>query len=60
MIGIMSFQSGEDKLVKHAFKAGLEDGTYSQISQKALTPAKWEIQKNPRSSSARFRWAKKP
>ena len=59
MIGIMSFQSGEDKLVKHAFKAGLEDGTYRQISQKAIIPAKWEIQKNPRSSSARFRWAKR-
>jgi 16S rRNA (cytosine1402-N4)-methyltransferase len=59
MIGIMSFQSGEDKLVKHAFKAGLEDGTYHEISKKAITPAKWEIMKNSRSSSARFRWAKR-
>jgi len=59
VIGIMSFQSGEDRLVKHAFKAGLEDGTYSEISEKPITPAKWEIMKNPRSSSAKFRWAKK-
>ncbi|MBW8016866.1 MAG: 16S rRNA (cytosine(1402)-N(4))-methyltransferase RsmH [Planctomycetes bacterium] len=59
VIGIMSFQSGEDKLVKQAFKAGLEDGIYQEISQKPITPAKWEIIKNPRSSSAKFRWAKR-
>lgn len=57
-IGIMSFQSGEDKLVKKAFKEGLQNGTYQEISPKAITPAKWEIMKNPRSSSARLRWAR--
>ncbi len=59
MIGIMSFQSGEDRVVKQAFRDGLEAGVYQEISQKAITPAKWEVMKNPRSSSARFRWARR-
>ena len=57
-IGIMSFQSGEDRLVKEAFRKGLEDGVFREISPKPIVPDKWEIMKNPRSSSARFRWAR--
>ena len=45
-IGIMSFQSGEDRVVKQAFREGLEAGIYQEISQKAITPAKWEVMKN--------------
>jgi 16S rRNA (cytosine1402-N4)-methyltransferase len=57
-IAIISFQSGEDRVVKHAFKHAFEAGIYSEISPKAIKPEKWEIMKNPRSSSARLRWAK--
>lgn len=58
--GIISFHRGEDRIVKNAFRKGLEDGIYQEISPKAIAPRKWEIVQNPRSSSARFRWAKKP
>lgn len=58
-IGIISFHSGEDNLVRDAFKAGFEAGTYSEIAEKAIKPTMREIQKNPRSASARFRYAVK-
>lgn len=58
-IGIISFHSGEDRLVKRNFRDGYEAGIYEAISEKAIVPDKWEIMKNPRSSSARLRWARK-
>jgi len=58
-IGIISFHSGEDRLVKGSFRGGYQAGVYEAISEKAIVPGKWEIMKNPRSSSARFRWARK-
>ena len=58
-IGIISFHSGEDRLVKRSFRDGYEAGIYEAISDKAIVPDKWEIMKNSRSSSARFRWARK-
>jgi 16S rRNA (cytosine1402-N4)-methyltransferase len=56
-IGIISFHSGEDRLVKHAFREGLEQGVYSSISHDALVPRTQEKMNNPRSASAKFRWA---
>lgn len=59
-IGIISFHSGEDRLVKQAFKQGKESGIYDTIAQNPIRPRTKEIVSNPRSSSAKFRWAKKP
>jgi 16S rRNA (cytosine1402-N4)-methyltransferase len=59
-IGIISFHSGEDRLVKHAFKYGYEQGTYDATSKNAITPRIKEVMQNPRSSSAKFRWAHMP
>ncbi len=56
-IGIISFHSGEDRLVKNAFRQGRKDGVYSSISKNALTPRTREVMQNPRSASAKFRWA---
>jgi 16S rRNA (cytosine1402-N4)-methyltransferase len=56
-IGIISFHSGEDRMVKQAFKAGVDDGIYKSVSSSAITPRKTEIMWNPRCSSAKFRWA---
>lgn len=58
-IGIISFHSGEDRLVKDAFRKGYAEGVYEETSGKAIVPSRWEVMKNPRSSSARFRWARK-
>lgn len=58
-IGIISFHSGEDRRVKKAFKEGLNDGVYAVISDGAIRPSRAEIAANPRSASAKFRWAVK-
>ena len=56
-IGIISFHSGEDRLVKKAFSQGLEDGIFQAISENVIMASCEERQRNPRSSSAKFRWA---
>jgi 16S rRNA (cytosine1402-N4)-methyltransferase len=56
-IGIISFHSGEDRIVKHAFRDGLNTGTYQSIADDPITPQSAEIASNPRSSSAKLRWA---
>lgn len=56
-IGFLSFHSGEDRLVKQSFKEGYELGIYSSIAKNPITPRIKEIRDNPRSSSAKFRWA---
>lgn len=58
-IGIISFHSGEDRLVKQAFARGLEEGVYQAIADSVIVPQREEIMSNPRSASAKFRWAKK-
>ncbi|MFA5292699.1 MAG: 16S rRNA (cytosine(1402)-N(4))-methyltransferase RsmH [Phycisphaerae bacterium] len=58
-IGIISFHSGEDRLVKQSFRDGVENGIYQSISQNAIVPRIREIASNPRCSSAKFRWAVK-
>jgi 16S rRNA (cytosine1402-N4)-methyltransferase len=56
-IGIISFHSGEDRLVKQAFRAGLRTGVYESAAPDVIVPTVREIHANPRSASARFRWA---
>jgi 16S rRNA (cytosine1402-N4)-methyltransferase len=56
---IISFHSGEDRLVKTAFRAGLRSGNYSNISQEPLLASWRERADNPRSRSAKLRWAQK-
>ena len=58
-IGIISFHSGEDRLVKHSFKELTAQGVYSTFSKSAITPRINEVMQNPRCSSAKFRWAQK-
>jgi 16S rRNA (cytosine1402-N4)-methyltransferase len=54
---IISFHSGEDRMVKKSFKEGLRTGLYSRISDEAMRPTFDERFKNPRSRSAKLRWA---
>jgi len=56
-IGIISFHSGEDRLVKHSFRDGVRNGIYRSAAQDAIVPRIKEINSNPRSASAKFRWA---
>ena len=57
---IISFHSGEDRLVKAAFRAGLEHGVYTSTSDEPIRASWNEKQTNPRSRSAKLRWAVRP
>jgi 16S rRNA (cytosine1402-N4)-methyltransferase len=56
---IISFHSGEDRLVKTAFREGERSGVYSQVAADAQRPTEAEKAANPRSRSAKLRWAKR-
>ncbi len=56
-IAILTFHSGEDRRVKHAFKAGQRDGLYARIADEPMRPTAEELRANTRSSSAKLRWA---
>ncbi len=52
---IISYHSGEDRMVKEAFKQLITDGVWTLINKKVITPAYTEVQKNPAASSAKMR-----
>ncbi|HVK09235.1 MAG TPA: 16S rRNA (cytosine(1402)-N(4))-methyltransferase, partial [Gemmataceae bacterium] len=56
---IISFHSGEDRLVKAAFKEGLRTGVYDAASDEPMRAGPAERYDNPRSRSAKLRWARK-
>jgi len=56
-IGIISFHSGEDRLVKRSFRDGSRNGIYQSAAKNPIVPRIKEINSNPRSASAKFRWA---
>jgi 16S rRNA (cytosine1402-N4)-methyltransferase len=55
---LISFHSGEDRRVKSAFRDGLRGGIYSRISSDPLFADEAEQKLNPRSRSAKLRWAR--
>jgi 16S rRNA (cytosine1402-N4)-methyltransferase len=59
-LGIISYHSGEDRLVKHALRAGLRSEVYAAIAPGPIRPAAQEIHANPRSAAAKLRWARTP
>src|SRR5205823_11602170 len=54
-VAILTFHSGEDRRVKKAFEAG----PYAEIAREVIRPSPAERHDNPRSSSAKLRWARK-
>ncbi len=56
---ILTFHSGEDKLVKKALKAGYKAGIYSEYSKDVVRPSAQECAQNPRARSTKMRWAVK-
>lgn len=56
---IISFHSGEDRLVKAAFRTGLRAGVYAAISDTPIRPTLEERIANPRARSAKLRWARR-
>ena len=56
---ILTFHSGEDRRVKAAFKEGLRTGLYTAIADEVIRPGPQERHDNPRSASAKLRWARR-
>jgi 16S rRNA (cytosine1402-N4)-methyltransferase len=56
---IISFHSGEDRLVKAAFREGLHAGVYAAVSEEPVRASFAERSDNPRARSAKLRWARK-
>jgi len=58
-IGIISFQSMEDRQVKQSFRSAEQTGILRVLTKKPLTPSDTEIAVNPRSRSAKLRVAER-
>ena len=58
-VAVLTFHSGEDRLVKKAFKKYLKEGVFSEISEDVIRPSGEECFRNPRAKSTKMRWAKK-
>lgn len=58
-VTILTFHSGEDRLVKRAFKEGKKQGIYSEICEEVIRPSAEECARNPRAKSTKMRWAVK-
>ncbi|MDO5156377.1 MAG: 16S rRNA (cytosine(1402)-N(4))-methyltransferase RsmH [Eubacteriales bacterium] len=56
---ILTFHSGEDRLVKKAFKQGKKSGLYSDVAEDVIRPSAEECNRNPRARSTKMRWAVK-
>ena len=56
-IAILTFHSGEDRLVKHSFKDLQRQGIYAEIARDVVRPSAKECAQNPRSKSTKMRWA---
>jgi 16S rRNA (cytosine1402-N4)-methyltransferase len=56
---ILTFHSGEDRLVKASFRAGWQAGRYDRVSDEPLRPSEAEKAANPRSRSAKLRVARR-
>ncbi len=58
-VAILSFHSGEDRRVKKALQAAERSGVFARVAPDAVRPGFDEQRANPRSSSAKLRWAVK-
>jgi 16S rRNA (cytosine1402-N4)-methyltransferase len=56
-VAILTFHSGEDRRVKQAMRSGVRDGIYSETCDGPVTASPEERRRNPRSTSAKLRWA---
>lgn len=54
-VAVISYHSGEDRIVKHRFRAFEHSGMADILTRKPLRPGAAEVKGNPRSRSARLR-----
>lgn len=56
-IAILTFHSGEDRLVKKSFQKFYREGIYSDIAKEVIRPSAEECSRNSRARSTKMRWA---
>ncbi len=56
-VAVLTFHSGEDRLVKKAFRQHSREGIYSEVSRDVIRPSAEECYQNPRARSTKMRWA---
>jgi 16S rRNA (cytosine1402-N4)-methyltransferase len=56
---VISFHSLEDRIVKDALRDGAHEGTWEVLTKKPVTAEEEEIDRNPRSRSAKLRAAER-
>ena len=56
-VAILPFHSGEDRIVKKAFKEFKRQGIYSDVAEDVIRPSKEECIMNSRARSTKMRWA---
>ncbi|MGV3772068.1 MAG: 16S rRNA (cytosine(1402)-N(4))-methyltransferase RsmH [Verrucomicrobiales bacterium] len=56
-LAVLTFHSGEDRRVKKSFESLLAQGVYRQVTEEVMRASQDERRDNPRSTSAKFRWA---
>ncbi|MCR1842574.1 16S rRNA (cytosine(1402)-N(4))-methyltransferase RsmH [Murimonas intestini] len=56
-VAILTFHSGEDRLVKKSFKYFQNEGIYSEIATDVIRPSAEECSMNSRARSTKMRWA---
>ena len=56
-VAVLTFHSGEDRLVKKAFQTFQRMGIYSDVARDVIRPSAEECVKNSRAKSTKMRWA---
>ncbi|MGL4363055.1 MAG: 16S rRNA (cytosine(1402)-N(4))-methyltransferase RsmH [Cellulosilyticaceae bacterium] len=56
-VAILTFHSGEDRLVKKSFKRFKNEGMYKEIATDVIRPTREECNRNGRASCTKMRWA---
>lgn len=56
-VAILTFHSGEDRMVKQSFKQLQKEGIYSEIAKDVIRPSAEECARNSRAKSTKMRWA---
>lgn len=56
-VAILTFHSGEDRLVKQFFREYYRQGIFSEIAKDVIRPSQEECRQNPRARSTKLRWA---
>ena len=54
---VLTFHSGEDRIVKKFFKQDYKEGLYREISRDVIRPSQEECSRNSRARSTKMRWA---